>query len=48
MRVGKLVPLKYAMGGTWSRPITEDHRLALPVLEADLMLLWSCHYYEQS
>jgi toxin YoeB len=40
--IGKPVPLRYPISGTWSRWITQDHRLAFQVLEADLVVDRSC------
>ena len=43
--IGKPEQLRHALSGTWSRRITEEHRLVYLVDGDDLMILQArCHY----
>jgi toxin YoeB len=43
--IGKPEPLKYGIGGAWSRRITEEHRLVYLVIDADLVVLQARYHY---
>jgi toxin YoeB len=45
--IGKPEPLKYGIGGAWSRRITEEHRLVYQVLGADLVVLQARYHYSK-
>ncbi len=42
--LGKPEPLKYEMAGTWSRRITQEHRLVYEVFEESILVV-SCRYH---
>jgi toxin YoeB len=42
--IGKPEPLKHALGGYWSRRITEEHRMVYKI-EGDSMLLAQLRYH---
>lgn len=41
---GKPEPLKHALSGSWSRRITEEHRLVYRI-EEDFLVLLQCRYH---
>jgi toxin YoeB len=43
--IGKPEPLKYGISGSWSRRITEEHRLVYQVLDGDLVVLQARYHY---
>jgi len=43
--IGKPEPLKYGISGSWSRRITDDHRLVYQVLGDDLIVLQARYHY---
>jgi toxin YoeB len=43
--IGKPEPLKYGISGSWSRRITEEHRLVYQVLDRDLVVLQARYHY---
>jgi toxin YoeB len=45
--IGKPEPLKYGISGSWSRRITEEHRLVYQVLDGDLVVLQARYHYEK-
>lgn len=45
--IGKPEPLKYGVGGAWSRRITEEHRLVYLVLDPDLVVLQARYHYKE-
>ncbi|NKQ41166.1 MAG: Txe/YoeB family addiction module toxin [Sulfurovum sp.] len=42
--LGKPEPLKYEMAGSWSRRITQEHRLVYEVFEESTLVI-SCRYH---
>jgi toxin YoeB len=44
--IGKPEPLKHMLAGTWSRRITDEHRLVYLVEEEDLVILQARFHYE--
>ncbi len=44
--IGKLEQLRHALSGTWSRRITEEHRLVYLVDGDDLVILQARFHYE--
>ena len=42
--LGKPEPLKHEMAGTWSRRITQEHRLVYEVFEESILVV-SCRYH---
>jgi len=42
--IGKPEPLKHVMAGTWSRRITQEHRLVYEVFEESILVV-SCRYH---
>jgi toxin YoeB len=44
--IGKPEQLRHALSGTWSRRITEEHRLVYLVDGDDLVLLQARYHYE--
>ncbi len=44
--IGKPEPLKHMLAGTWSRRITEEHRLVYLVDEEDLVILQARFHYK--
>lgn len=44
--IGKPEPLKHVLSGTWSRRITEEHRLVYLVDGDDLVILQARFHYE--
>ncbi len=42
--IGKPEPLKYEMAGSWSRRITDEHRLVY-MIEPDAIYLVACRYH---
>ena len=44
--IGKPEPLKYGLAGTWSRRITEEHRLVYRVVDDELQILQARYHYE--
>ena len=45
--IGKPEPLKYGLPNTWSRRITDEHRLVYLVLDDDLIVLSVRYRYEK-
>ena len=45
--IGKPEPLKYGLPSTWSRRITDEHRLVYFVLDDDLIVLSVRYHYEK-
>ncbi|MCL5947690.1 MAG: Txe/YoeB family addiction module toxin [Actinobacteria bacterium] len=45
--IGKPEPLKYGISGSWSRRITEEHRLVYLVQNEDLVVLQARYHYER-
>jgi toxin YoeB len=43
--IGKPEPLKYGISGSWSRRITEEHRLVYQVLDGGLVVLQARYHY---
>ncbi|MGH9106430.1 MAG: Txe/YoeB family addiction module toxin [Acidimicrobiales bacterium] len=43
--IGKPEPLKYGIGGAWSRRITEEQRLVYVVVDGDLVVLQARYHY---
>jgi len=43
--IGKPEPLKHALGGAWSRRITQEHRLVYRVSEARIDFLQARYHY---
>jgi toxin YoeB len=43
--IGKPEPLKYVMGGCWSRRITQEHRLVYRVSERRIDFLQARYHY---
>jgi toxin YoeB len=43
--IGKPEPLEYGISGSWSRRITEEHRLVYQVLDGDLVVLQARYHY---
>jgi toxin YoeB len=43
--IGKPEPLKHMLAGTWSRRITDEHRLVYLVDEEDLVILQARFHY---
>lgn len=43
--IGKPELLKYGIGGSWSRRITDEHRLVYQVLNEDLVVLQARYNY---
>ncbi len=44
--IGKPEPLKHVLAGTWSRRITEEHRLVYLVDDEDLVILQARLHYK--
>jgi toxin YoeB len=44
--IGKPEPLKHMLAGTWSRRITDEHRLVYLVDEEDLVILQARFHYK--
>lgn len=44
--IGKPEPLRHMLSGTWSRRITEEHRLVYLVDDDDLVVLQARFHYE--
>lgn len=44
--IGKPEPLKHMLAGTWSRRITDEHRLVYLVDDADLVILQARFHYK--
>ena len=42
--IGKPEPLKHEMAGTWSRRITQEHRLVYEIFEESILVV-SCRYH---
>ncbi|MCC8014245.1 MAG: Txe/YoeB family addiction module toxin [Eubacterium sp.] len=42
--IGKPEPLKYELSGTWSRRITEEHRLIYSC-EDNKIIIYACRYH---
>jgi len=42
--LGKPEPLKHEMAGTWSRRITQEHRLVYEIFEESILVV-SCRYH---
>ena len=42
--LGKPEPLKHEMAGTWSRRITQEHRLVYEVFQESILVV-SCRYH---
>lgn len=43
--IGKPEQLKYGASGSWSRRITDEHRLVYIVIEEDLIILQARYHY---
>jgi toxin YoeB len=43
--IGKPEPLKHAMPGTWSRRITDEHRLVYLVTDKEIIVLQARYHY---
>ncbi|MGI9000115.1 MAG: Txe/YoeB family addiction module toxin [Pseudonocardia sp.] len=43
--IGKPEPLRHAFAGTWSRRISEEHRLVYLVDEEDIVVLHARYHY---
>ncbi|HEY1733081.1 MAG TPA: Txe/YoeB family addiction module toxin [Acidimicrobiales bacterium] len=43
--IGKPEPLRYGINRSWSRRITEEHRLVYQVLGGDLVVLQARYHY---
>ena len=43
--IGKPEPLKYGLAGTWSRRITDEHRLVYRVADGELQILQVRYHY---
>lgn len=43
--IGKPEPLKYALPGTWSRRITDEHRLVYLVTDKEIVILQARYHY---
>jgi len=43
--IGKPEPLKYAIGGCWSRRVTQEHRLVYKVSDARIDFLQARYHY---
>jgi toxin YoeB len=43
--IGKPEPLTHALPGTWSRRITEEHRLVYLVTDQDIIVLQARYHY---
>ena len=44
--IGKPEPLKHMLAGTWSRRITEEHRLVYLIDDEDLVILQARFHYK--
>lgn len=44
--IGKPEPLRHALAGTWSRRITDEHRLVYLVDDQDVVVLACRYHYE--
>jgi toxin YoeB len=44
--IGKPEPLRHMLGGTWSRRLTDEHRLVYLVDDADLVILQARFHYK--
>jgi toxin YoeB len=44
--IGKPEPLKHMLAGTWSRRITDEHRLVYLVDEEDLVIMQARFHYK--
>lgn len=45
--IGKPEPLRYGIGGAWSRRIDEEHRLVYLVRDDDLVVLQARYHYSR-
>ncbi len=45
--IGKPEPLRYGIVGSWSRRITEEHRLVYRVIGDELVVLQARYHYEK-
>lgn len=43
--IGKPEPLKHSMPGTWSRRITDEHRLVYLVTDEEIVVLQARYHY---
>ncbi|MHB8189642.1 MAG: Txe/YoeB family addiction module toxin [Ferrimicrobium sp.] len=43
--IGKPEPLKYGISGSWSRRITDEHRLVYQVLGEEIIILQARYHY---
>lgn len=43
--IGKPEPLKHSMPGTWSRRITDEHRLVYLVTDKEIVILQAHYHY---
>ncbi len=44
--IGKPEPLKYLAAGTWSRRLTQEHRIVYLVSENRIDFIQACYHYE--
>lgn len=45
--IGKPEPLRHNLRGTWSRRITDEHRLVY-LVEGDLVIILGCRYHYEA
>ena len=45
--IGKPELLKYGIAGSWSRRITDEHRLVYQILNEDLVILQARYHYHR-